>query len=337
MRSLVLAAVVVAASCHPSPDLASRTTTTFVVGLRELTGVDPVSKGPLPMAMFYPATGGSAATRTQIMEYPIEATRDLGVAAGTFPLIAISHGHGGTMWGHHDLATALAKHGYIVAVVEHVGDDYRDSSHSRSDRMALGRAHQITATIDAVLADPVVGPHVDQARIGVAGFSMGGWTSLLVIGARPDFSRMTSYCETHRDDAEVCGGPVELTETAPTPTVDRRVKAAFVMAPFAVALAADAFRDVTAPIFLAWATHDHVLRPEANAAIVEAAPTLAGKHPIDADHYVFLTPCGPQLDRHLPEICIDAPGVDRAKIHTKLDTEAVRFFDEHLRANSGHL
>ena len=335
MRRFVFAAAF-AASCQ-SPRSTSvmsgsaATDAPSVVGLRELAAVDPVSKGALPVGVFYPATGGSPDARMQIMEYPIAAARDLPVHDGAFPLVAISHGHGGTMWGHHDLATALAHHGYIVVVIEHVGDDYRDTSHARSDRMALGRAHQVSVAIDAVLADPAVGSHIDAKRMGVAGFSMGGWTSLLVVGAHPDWTRMTSYCEHHRDDQEICGAPVEFLDAGPSPTVDHRVKAAFAMAPFAIPFGPDAFRDVTAPIFLAWATRDHVLRPEANAANVEKAPTVVMKKTIDADHYVFLTPCGPDLTKHLPEICADAPGVDRARWHAELDAEAVRFFDRTLR------
>src|SRR3546814_17905478 len=64
---------------------------------------------------------------------------------------------------------------------------------------------QITATISAPLADPSWNRLVDAGRIGVAGFSAGGYTSLLVVVSEPRFDRFLRYCERHPDDVEICG------------------------------------------------------------------------------------------------------------------------------------
>ena len=198
--------------------------------------------------------------------------------------------------------------------------------------MLFGRAYQISATIDAVLADPKLAAQIDPARIGVAGFSAGGWTSLLLVGARPDFSLVTGYCERHREDEAVCGGPVLHELDHPAPTVDHRIKAAFVMAPFAIPFGDGAFKDVTAPISLYWGEVDPVLNPAENAQLVTRAPTLADKHMIPkAGHYVFIPPCSPRLAKAAPEICTDPPGIDRTKIHEQINADAVRFFDQTLR------
>src|SRR3546814_7848696 len=101
-----------------------------------------------------------------------------------------------------------------------------------------------SATSSALLADPRWKRLVDADRIGVAGFSAGGYTSLLVVGAEPRFDRFLSYCERHPGDAGTCGLVEQLGDGAKDAvatlqaefarlgrTSDPRVKAAFVMAP----------------------------------------------------------------------------------------------------------
>lgn len=46
---------------------------------------------------------------------------------------------------------------------------------------------------------------IDPERIGVAGFSNGGYTSLLLVGAVPQFTRFLGYCKAHPDDSNMCG------------------------------------------------------------------------------------------------------------------------------------
>jgi predicted dienelactone hydrolase len=337
-RILAAAAVAVAVlACGgstPPPRAANEPTAATAVGLRMLdAAVDPIRAVPLPAAAFYPATGAADA-ETDLGEYLLAAGRDLPAVAGRHPLVVISHGHGGTMWGHHDLATALARGGYVVAVVEHLGDSYRDYADAGSDRVLLGRAYQISAVIDAALADPVVGPLIDPARIGVAGFSAGGYTALLVVGARPDFTRMERYCAGAPASPELCQIELRRELTAPRPTADPRVRGAFVMAPFALVFGPDAFGDVTAPVFLTYATEDRVLAPAENAlAIAPAIATRTATRAIEgAGHYVFLAPCRPALVQEIPMLCADPPGIDRAAVHRELAADAAGFFDAALRS-----
>ena len=277
------------------------------------------------LAVFYPAT---SPTRTShVGPYELAATHDAPVAPGAHPLVVISHGHGGSMWGHHDLAEALARAGYIVATVEHAGDNWHDQSGVPTGRMLIDRPHQISAAIDRVLADRAL--NVDPARIGIAGFSAGGYTALMVVGARPDFTRIHGYCERHPDD-EICAFR-DLAVPAVDRTKDPRVTAAFAMAPLGLFFGPGAFDDVSAPIFLAWATADRVLLPAENAELVKRAPTLQGTRVVDgAGHYVFLAPCA-----FTPELCSDPAGIDRAAVHAQLARDAVSFFSRGLVAGRG--
>jgi len=315
------------------------------LGVRTLEGRDPATGAALPMAVIYPAatpatgstSGPEASAPTMFGPYRIAAVRDAPISTGRRPLIVVSHGHGGALWGHRDLAEALARAGYIAALVEHVGDSWRDQSGFRTGRAVYGRAHQVSAVIDRLLEDHELAAQIDRARIGVAGFSAGGYTSLLVVGAEPDYTRVPGYCARHPDDPEICNGALTL-EAIPkqhAPTKDPRVTAAFVMAPFAVAFGPDAFRAVTAPVFLAWADADQVLLPDENAAsIVPALKTLVGTRVIaNAGHYVFLPPCPPAMAADVPPLCVDPPGIDRAHVHDVLAADAVAFFDRALASS----
>ena len=125
---------------------------------------------------------------------------------------------------------------------------------------------------------------------------------------------------------------IELAPAQRAPTRDPRVRAAFVMAPLGVFFGPDAFRDVRAPVFLAWATADEALLPTENAEpVARTIATLAGTRVVTgAGHYVFLAPCSAELAAMVTALCTDPAGIDRAQIHAALDADAVGFFAARL-------
>lgn len=286
----------------------------------------------MPAVVIYPATG--PATSTELGPYQVAATPGLPVAAGRHPLVLISHGHGGSALGHHDLATALADAGFIVAAIEHAGDSHRDQSGFGTERVLLGRAWRVSAMLNMLLADPQLGPHIDAGRIGVAGFSAGGYTSLLLLGATPDFSRRAAYCVAQPADAEVCVEVPAVIERLPAsrPTADARIRAGFVMAPFAIFFDEASLKQVNAPVFLYGAMADAVLLPDYNVLPVrDALPRLhTFRGIVGAGHYVFLAPCNPGMTDALPVLCKDPPNIDRAALHAQINADAVAFFRQTL-------
>ena len=166
--------------------------------------------------------------------FTIQALPDAPPVSGPLPLIVVSHGTGGSELGHHDSLTSLARAGFIAAAVQHPRDNYRDDSGFGTDLQTIGRAHHIVAFIDALLAHPKIGPLIDRSRIGMAGFSAGGYTTLLTIGGRPNFALRETYERAVPDDpltrrARAAGDQ----RRAPGLEIvaDKRVRAAFIMAP----------------------------------------------------------------------------------------------------------
>jgi predicted dienelactone hydrolase len=324
------------------------------VGFSAVEVPDPVNGGKMPGFVFYPTAKAKGATR--VGSYDVDATTDAAAIPGKKPLVVISHGHGGSDLGHHDLATYLASHGFVVATITHPKDNFRDSSGDGQPVVLGGRPRQISATISYLLESRRWKPLVDEGRIGVAGFSNGGYTALLVIGAIPDFTGVPAHCKRHPEDANLCVPLAKLEEAAARQhrtveqsvaglqrgigqwgnTRDPRVKAAFVMAPFSAVFDAKGLARIDRPVFLYYAQKDQVLLPRYNALHVSPLMrTLTGLKMVpDAGHYVFLSPCSRELARSEPDLCTDPAGTDRTAVHRKIDADALKFFDKTLEVRS---
>ena len=172
MRLLLLTCLVLGALLAGLPSGALRAED-FGAGFIDLQLTDPVEGGPMPAVVFYPTkTDGGP---TQVGPFTFAATRGAPPAPGAYPLIVHSHGTGGSHLGHHDTLEALARAGFVAAAVEHPRDNYRDDSGFATDLQLIGRPHHIVALIDGVLTHATIGPLVDKTRIGMAGFSAGGY------------------------------------------------------------------------------------------------------------------------------------------------------------------
>jgi len=321
------------------------------VGIAAIRVTDPVSRQPADGFVFYPS---SQATPGPIMigPYPVAARFDAPPLPGAKPLVAISHGNGGSNLGHHDLATYLASHGFVVVTINQLGDYFRDTSKVGHIEMFAGRPVQLQAAITYLLDDPQWKPLIDPARIGVAGFSAGGYTALMLAGARPRFDRFISFCDQHPDVQDVCDPRAELEAEARRQgqtleqffhrvqeqlgiygnTADPRIKAAFAMAPLSLLFHEHSFDQVNIPVFLYYGQNDHVLLPDFNAKHI--APLIRHLYAIKeiphADHWVFLPPCSPALAKDIPAMCQDPPGVDRSHWHRQINADALAFFRQTL-------
>lgn len=334
----------------------------FVVSAQATTGVgftpitihDPVNGGTMPGYVFYPSAQAKGATG--VGPYELHATRGAPPVIGAKPLVVISHGHGGSDLGHHDLAVFLASHGFIAVTLEHPKDNFMDQSGDGHPVVMIGRPIQVKATISMLLDDARWKRLIDPDRIGVAGFSNGGYTSLLLVGAVPQFTRFISYCKKKPGDVNVCGHMKQFTDQLARQgmtaeqylnsmqrqihrwgdTDDPRIRAAFVMAPLSLVFDKEGLASVDRPVFLYYGQSDDMLIPKYN--VLHIAPlikTLDGITMIPkAGHYIFLSPCSPQLKKEAPEICVDSPGVNRAAVHRQIDADALAFFRKTLSVPS---
>ena len=218
----------------------------------------------IPVAIWYP-TDALAEPQT-VGPFTMEVTFGAEVSGNALPLVVISHGTGGSKEGHHDTATALAQAGFVVAAIEHAGDNYGDQS--RVNNVA-GRTRQLQGLISFMLEEASFHEIIDADRVGAFGFSAGGYTVLAAAGGVPDLSLKDDHCTDHPDffDCNLPGGP-------PGPQsfeADTRIKAVVTAAPALGFAFVNGLDDLTIPIQLWRAEYDQILPAPYYAEAVRAA------------------------------------------------------------------
>ncbi|WP_296185341.1 alpha/beta hydrolase family protein [Pseudomonas sp. UBA1879] len=302
------------------------------VGFHELTFLDPLDSQPMHAYAFYPSTDPDKVTRVQ--GYPIRATEDAAIAMGRFPMLMLSHGNTGTPLAQHDLATSLARKGFVVVAVFHPGDNYLDHSRLGSLSNLYGRPLQISEAISAALLDPMLSPYISARRVGVIGYSAGGETALILAGAKPDLKRLRQYCIDRPQDIDACKTQGELLMDRDDlhAQADPRVGALMLMAPLGIMFGRQTLADVHVPVLLYSGDGDELLAIDKNAeALARKLPDVSNfKLLAGAGHFVFMAPCDDMQRATQPGLCNDAVGVDREDIHRSLSSDAVAFFESAL-------
>jgi predicted dienelactone hydrolase len=246
------------------------------------------------------------------------------------PLVVISHGRKGNFLGHLDTNEVLADAGFVVAAINHPGDTAADLSRTDDLWIYVQRPSDIKRLIDFMVGASVLAPSIDSERIGVFGFSRGGYTALAVIGANPDWANVTDLCRQFT--THVCE-QIRAKEFPTQPvTHDPRIKAAVIADPLSVFFTADSFGAVGIPIQL-WASEHggDGVQPHSVEVVDRNLPRKHEYHVVpNAGHFAFLAPCPPALAKEVPGICVDAPGFDRATFHKQFNANVLEFFRTHL-------
>jgi predicted dienelactone hydrolase len=305
----------------------------------QVTGAADADGKPFPVGVWYPADI-AAATTTQRAPNPTGAIQDAPVFGKGLPLVVISHGNGGGMASHIDLALALAQAGYVVAAPVHAGDNFQDTSASGLATLFSGRNRQLRATIDHMLAKWKRHDAIDPARVGAFGFSAGGFTALTAVGAQPDMKLIASQC-VHSPEficqvlAHFKSPLLSFNAPAGEPMqASPQVKAVVAAGPgLGFTMTQAAMADVKVPVQLWSGEKDETVPYATNAKpIIEALGKNGQKvdfHAIpNASHLSFLAPCGPVK---VPELCMDPEGFDRVAFHAAMNVEVIKFFDRTLK------
>ncbi len=261
----------------------------------------------------------------------VPGVEDCPIVGDKLPFVVISHGRRGAFGGHHDTAKALADAGFVVAAINHPGDNGSDMSRTDDLSVLLERPTDVKRLIDFMLgAWPEAGT-IDRERIGFFGFSRGAYTGLVLVGGHPDFRQGIAICEGSK--RQRCEQIREEQIRGRTLTHDRRIKAAVLADPiFAFFFASEDLRDVTVPVLL-WgsALGGDGVKPEDVAAVDRQLPSKPDYRVVpNAGHFAFLAPCSAEQAKARPELCSDPSGFDRVAFHKELDADVLAFFCKHL-------
>lgn len=300
------------------------------VGTEEAAAPDPDDK-PLALRIWYPNT---AAQRRV-------------VHGRRLPLIVISHGTGGSNDNHADTANALAQAGFVVVAITHTGDNYRDQSYVHLRKHLSERPRHVARTLDYMLTRWHAHQQLNATRVGLFGFSAGGFTALVMAGGIPDLGRVQQHCRQtptawdceylRKNSAPLQPGKSEATIKW---MQDPRIKVAVIAAPaLGYSFEPQGLSEVRIPIQVWSAERDRVVDSSAST-VRKLLPNEPEFHPIaNAGHFSFIQPCGWVMHGIITvmtwfgteAICSDPDGFNRQQFHQTFNIEVTRFFRRELR------
>lgn len=319
-------------------------------GFRQLTVAATGTEGkPAHAALYYPTQ--DTARVIPMGPFPQNVAINGAPAPQFKGLIVISHGTVSTQIGFATLAQALARSGYLVASVEHVGDTWQDQSlRATPSRYFAERPRQVSRVIDTLLADPqwrtrIANGADGQPLVGAMGHSAGGYTVLALAGGKPVLSQLRKHCETEAaQDPVFCdlshalgsgSAPAGAADGQEEPVqADPRVRAVIAMAPLGVLFSASSLAAITVPVAIHTGEKDTFLVPRFHAQWVKQ--NLRGANATlqtvpNAGHYAFMNT--PTMDLPSPDgsVAGNPQGFDRAAFLDRFAQESVAFFDKNLR------
>jgi predicted dienelactone hydrolase len=241
--------------------------------------------------------------------YTMEVCINAKLLEGRFPLVMISHGSGGSHLLYRTISTYLAKNGFIVAMVEHYGNNRNNNELENTEENLILRPKHISLTIDKLLSDSFFGKHIIGDKIAVIGHSIGGYTALALAGGVP----------RTREGKKI--------ETTP----DQRIKAIVLLAPGA-GWFMNGLDNVTTPILMLTAELDTITPSRDAETVLKGIPDeslVTFRQVANAGHFSFLSPFPESMrnPKFLPST--DPKGFEREKFHVQLPKEILAYLNKY--------
>lgn len=313
------------------------------------------SSRPIVTTIWYPAMSGTVETQSNISIFKTgwsAKMAEISASKDKYPLILLSHGTGGSAVSISWLGKKLARKGFIVAAVNHHGNTgAEEKTLLQGFLLWWERPKDIIIVINQLLKDNYFGPKIDENRIGVAGFSLGGYTALACIGAKLELDKWEKNCADNPDNP-FCHLPPEAPYTveevknflksnidalnsrkyANDSFADRRIKAAFIIAPvFGPIISIQSLKNISVPVRIIVGSLDDQAIPELNAIpfsrLIPKSELLIIPN---ARHYTFLNQGNIWGSIIAGKWVNDPKGVDRKKIHESIGDDAAKFFNQCL-------
>ena len=342
-RSILIAAIVSFLSLFSFEQKASAQN----IGERTLHYKDEKRNRPIVTEVWYPTTDTLTQKDKGFSPFiRIATVRNGKLPVDKMPLVFISHGAGGGRLTLEWLADKLVQSGFIVAAVDHYGNTF-DHSTPEGFLEPWERPQDISFALTSLLNDADFGKVIDEQRLGMSGFSIGGYTTLALAGAEinvdilkayykspkgareiniPEFSGLLNYID--KDEIRQSFNHAPLLK-------DPRFKAFFAMSPASGQgfVNKDQVKKITAPVYIVTAQADSIA-PVATNALVYHQLIAKSKYYVvkgKVGHYVFLNEAIDQLKKEEPKFFSDDPLVSRRQVHEEVSQMAADFFKTNLK------
>jgi predicted dienelactone hydrolase len=319
---------------------------------------DAERRDQLRVTVWYPAMKGSV-EQPLVIGPPDKPLFEAGSVAfdapfddgGAHPILLLAPGGGASASMVGWFGIAMARAGYVVIAVDHPGDNGADVKTTAAMLLAWDRAEDLRSALAVAENDAVIGPHLDKARVGVAGVSWGGYTALVASGARSaDPDRLVTFCTENPDDG-ICHQraraktPMTLADRKKTLDLPEiaaeraragedhslsEVQAAFVMAPGPIQmLDPESLIAMRKPVSIMLGDDDKDVPPATNGlAAAKAIPGATLSRLPGVGHTDFVDDCTDAGRATFPQWCTFS--VPQAETHRQAITAALEFFARAL-------
>ncbi len=242
------------------------------------------------------------------------------------PLVVVSHGTGGSGSEMGWLVRPLCEAGFRVVALDHHGNNFVDGYEPEGFLHIWERPRDVSFALDVLAREQPLGP------VGIAGFSLGGYTAAALVGARldpgllwavltgavplPDIPEFPGVLEALRKKHPLAEAARGEMHAAGADLSDPRVRAVFQVAPGAGALVTpESLAAVRVPVGLRWGGADTVNPYEVDTRpYLEHIPTASGSS------------AGPGV-RHDDFFAAEPADPD---VRIRVGGEAAAFFRQHL-------
>jgi predicted dienelactone hydrolase len=259
-----------------------------------------------------------------------------------FPVVLLSHGSGGKANKLFWLTDYFVRNGIVVIGVDHPGNMTGDNSADGMMRV-WDRPSDLSFALDRLIEHKEFKSRLDIAKVGAAGHSAGGTTSLLLAGARISSDRLTSpipNCAGAKDPyfVKICEDLRKIDfksyskRNVEADCSDSRVRAVVAFDPGMVRLFdPGSFKRLTVNSLLFIA--DKLYSPQEEIFSKEFAhylPEDAVKIVPNSFHMTFLQGCKsdyPKYDPELVEFCAESE--QKLRIQKEVAASSLKFFNQN--------
>ena len=322
----------------------------YAIGQTTIELIDKERQRPIKTEIWYPTMDTTKENITANYPFVLPPTsKDAAIIPNQLPLILFSHGTGGNRISQFWLASELVGNGYIVASVNHFGNTL-DNKIPENFVKIWDRPIDISYLLDHLLESPKWGASIDTTKIGMAGFSLGGYTGIALAGAVTDYQLLKQFANSEQGQSEfilpelgdirhlITNELVAKGNTAYDTLKDNRISAFVLMAP-ALGQAfnsAEQFQLINKPMLFIGAENDERTPVQTNAKhyhqLIQHSTYI--ELPGKIGHYIFMNEAENGLKRNAPLIFKDDVSVNRKEEHKRISTIVNGFFDHPSKNNN---
>lgn len=276
------------------------------VGTKQLEIADELNDISFQVLVQYPTNEKSSLKN--FGPYEMNVCMNANIINKKYPLVIVSHGDGGSHLLYRSISTYLVKNGYIVAMIEHFGNNRNNNDLSQSIENLQYRPRHVCLTIDFLLSNLFFKNNIQKDKISIIGHSFGGYTALALAGGIPWTN----------------DGQLVLTQT------DDRIHSLVLMAPAAAYfIPEDSLKNVNLPILLIIGEKDTITPRFLTEILITNGVKDRSKIKVkmieNAGHFSFISPFPSEMKSPSFLPSTDPDGFDRDQFHKELPNMILDF------------